>query len=104
MNWSIRILGILIFLGGLLACVKEPEWSTVPAITFKQIQKITKTSNDGFGGKAKIDSVIMSVNFQDGDGDLGITQAELKANPAKYKDFRNFEVNVLLKKMANSFP
>ena len=104
MKWSIRILGTLIFVGGLLACVKEPEWSTVPSITFKQIQKITKISNDGFGGKAKIDSVVMPINFRDGDGHLGITQAEMRANPAKYKDFRNFEVNVMLKKNGKFVP
>jgi hypothetical protein len=79
------------------SCVKEPEFSTTPAISFSSIQKITKTSNDGFGGKTKIDSIIMSIRFEDGDGDLGITAAEMKEN-AKYKDFRNFEVDVLLKK------
>ena len=63
-------------------------------------EKITKTSYDGFGGKTKIDSIIMSIRFEDGDGDLGITAAEMKEN-AKYKDFRNFEVDVLLK---NEFP
>jgi hypothetical protein len=104
MKRSIRIFGLLTFLGVLTGCVKEPEWSTVPSISFKQIQKITKISNDGFGGKAKIDSVVMSINFRDGDGDLGITQAELKANPTKYKDFRNFEVNVMLKKNGNFIP
>jgi len=87
----------------LLSCVKEPEFSTAPAISFESIQKITKTSSDGFGGKTKIDSIIMSVRFEDGDGDLGITAAEIKAN-AKYKDFRNFEVDVLLKKNGKFVP
>ncbi len=104
MSWRIRILGLIIFFGGLWACVKEPEWSSVPAISFQQIQKISKISNDGFGGQTKIDSVVMSVHFQDGDGDLGITQAEIIANPTKYKDFRNFEVNVLLKKNGKYVP
>ena len=84
-------------------CVKEPEFSTTPAIKFESIQKITKTSNDGCGGKTKIDSIIMSIRFEDGDGDLGITAAEIKANP-KYKDFRNFEVDVLLKKNGQYVP
>jgi len=74
-----------------------------PAIRFESIQKITKTSNDGFGGKAKIDSVIMSIRFEDGDGDLGITAAEIKAN-SKYKDFRNFEVDVMLRKNGKFVP
>ena len=104
MKLGIRILGFFIFATGLLSCTNEPQWSLTPTISFSQIQKITKTSNDGFGGKAKIDSVVMSIHFQDGDGDLGITQAELKANPTKYKDFRNFEVNVLLQKNGKFTP
>jgi hypothetical protein len=82
----------------LSSCLKEPEWSATPEIRFEKIEKITKVSNDGFGGKAKIDSVIMTIRCPDGDGDLGVTQAEIVANPAKYKDFRNFEVAVLHKK------
>ena len=66
------------------SCVKEPEFSTTPAISFSSIQKITKTSNDGFGGKTKIDSIIMSIRFEDGDGDLGITAAEMKENAVHY--------------------
>ncbi|MEN9363790.1 MAG: hypothetical protein RI903_1099, partial [Bacteroidota bacterium] len=93
----------LLALMGLASCVKEPEYSMTPAITFESIQKITKTSNDGFGGKAKIDSVIMSIRFEDGDGDLGITAAEIKAN-SKYKDFRNFEVDVMLRKNGKFVP
>ena len=87
----------------MLSCVKEPDFNSTPAISFESIQKITKTSSDGFGGKTKIDSIIMSVRFEDGDGDLGITAAEIKAN-AKYKDFRNFEVDVLLKKNGQYVP
>jgi hypothetical protein len=88
---------------GMAACVKEPDYSMTPVIRFESIRKITKTSNDGFGGKAKIDSVIMSIRFEDGDGDLGITAAEIKAN-SKYKDFRNFEVDVLLRKNGKYVP
>lgn len=104
MKWGIRFFVGLFCCTGLLACTEEPQWSLTPSISFSQIQKITKISNDGFGGKAKIDSVVMSIRFQDGDGDLGITQAELKANPTKYKDFRNFEVNVLLQKNGKFIP
>jgi hypothetical protein len=87
----------VVVLVGLGACVQEPSFSSTPAIQFKSIQKITKTSNDGFGGTIKIDSVIMSINFQDAEGDLGLTEAQLKSD-IKYKDFRNFEVAVLLQK------
>ncbi len=80
------------------SCLREPEWSSTPVIKFEKIEKITKVTNDGFGGKTKLDSVIMFIRFQDGDGDLGVTQAEVVASPAKYKDFRNFEVAVMHKK------
>lgn len=93
-----KIIGLLfIVLLSLGACIQEPTFSSTPAIQFKSIKKITKTSNDGFGGTTKIDSVIMSINFQDAEGDLGLTEAQVKSD-AKYKDFRNFEVAVLLKK------
>ena len=64
---------------------------------------VRSSANISFGGKTKIDSIIMSIRFEDGDGDLGITAAEIKANP-KYKDFRNFEVDVLLKKNVQYVP
>jgi hypothetical protein len=61
-----KLIGVVaIVLLGLAGCVQEPSFSSTPAITFKSIQKITKTSNDGFGGTTKIESVIMSINFQD---------------------------------------
>ena len=55
-------------------------------LKIESIKKITKISNDGFGGKAKIDSVVMTIKFQDGDGDLGITTSEKNSDP-KYKDY-----------------
>lgn len=82
---------VAIILLSLGACVQEPNFSSTPVISFKSIQKITKTSNDGFGGTTKIDSVIMSINFQDAEGDLGLTESQLKSD-VKYKDFRNFDV------------
>jgi hypothetical protein len=85
------------------SCVQEPNFSTTPVIKFNSIRKIVKTSNDGLGSKIKIDSVIMSVDFQDGDGDLGLTVAQLKANP-KYKDFSNFIVDVLIQKNGKFVP
>ncbi len=98
-------LGLFLMLMGMQwGCVKDPEFGMTPSIRFENIKKITKTSNDGFGGKAKIDSVIMSIYFEDGDGDLGITTSEIKANAVKYKDFRNFEVDVLLRKNGKYVP
>jgi hypothetical protein len=95
MRKIIGFLGLIVM--GLGACVQEPTFSSTPAIAFKSIQKMTKSSSDGFGGTTKVDSVVMSINFQDAEGDLGLTELQLKSD-IKYKDFRNFEVAVLLQK------
>ncbi len=79
------------------SCVQEPEYSIVPEIAFESITKINKVADDGFGGKTKIDSLVMRISFKDGDGDLGLTDAEIKAN-SKYKDFKNFIVEAYLQR------
>ncbi|MHA8067098.1 hypothetical protein V7S76_10500 [Aquirufa sp. ROCK2-A2] len=94
---------IVIALLGLGSCVQEPSFPATPVIKFNSIRKIVKTSSDGLGGKIKIDSVIMSVDFQDGDGDLGLTVAQIKADP-KYKDFSNFMVDVFIQKNGKFVP
>lgn len=103
MSKMTHISGWLIALTLLVSCLKEPEWSATPAIKFQKIEKFTKVSNDGFGGKTKLDSVVMHISFQDGDGDLGLTETQLKSS-TQYKDFRNFEVAVLHKKNGTYAP
>ncbi|GAB3780573.1 hypothetical protein GCM10028818_33020 [Spirosoma horti] len=56
-------------LGLLLACSKnEPTENPTPVITAKAIQKTTLQAS---AGQAKRDSVIVTISFSDGDGDLG---------------------------------
>jgi hypothetical protein len=56
-------------LGLAFACSKdEPAASVVPIIGFKSIKKVTL---DPTANKAKRDSVIVTISFSDGDGDLG---------------------------------
>ena len=88
-------IGFSLSILALNSCVQEPDYSTTPEISFASIRKINKIASDGFGGTTKIDSLIMSINFKDGDGDLGITEAEVKANAA-YKDFKNFIVDAYI--------
>ncbi len=85
------------FLACCISCVQEPDYNVIPEIEFESITKINKVTDDGFGEKTKIDSLIMRIKFKDGDGDLGITDAEIKAN-SKYKDFKNFKVEAYLQK------
>lgn len=58
----------------LSSCYKEPEFSFTPAIEFDSITKDIRL--DQFTG-AKKDSIIVSVKFRDGDGDLGFNAEEI---------------------------
>lgn len=55
----IKHLFVIIFFLTLTACVKKPNYSKVPQISFKSFNVLTK------------DSAILTINFSDGDGDLG---------------------------------
>lgn len=56
-----------------VSCERAPEFSEVPSISFESVQF-------GFNPQGQ-DSLIISVNFEDGDGDLGISSDEAKAPP-----------------------
>lgn len=64
---------LVILLGTLQSCYKEPEFDAVPEISFQRIQREIRV--DQFTGANK-DSVIISVGFRDGDGDLGLNESE----------------------------
>ena len=66
MNHFSKIALILfLLLGGFhYSCKKKSKYSTIPEITFKSFEK--------FGA----DSAHLTVYFTDGDGDIGLTQAE----------------------------
>jgi hypothetical protein len=61
-------------LGVLVSCYKEPSFSLSPEISFSKIEKFVRL--DQFTGARK-DSIILSINFTDGDGDLGINAEEI---------------------------
>ena len=54
----------------LSACFTEPNYSNTPQIEYKGMFKYTKEAGAGVG-KAKRDSIVITVGFTDGDGDLG---------------------------------
>jgi len=60
------ILFLSVSLGLLSGCFSPPEFPDVPEISFENIVFIR---GEEFSG----DSLILSINFQDGDGDLGFT-------------------------------
>ncbi|MBO9701160.1 MAG: hypothetical protein J7604_13200 [Sporocytophaga sp.] len=60
---------LVLFVTGLLfACDRAPNYSEVPAISFNKIQKINIFNPIS---SSYIDSLSISINFQDGDGNLG---------------------------------
>ena len=76
-------------------CISEPDYPAAPVISFNQIRKVSLKAGTGVGQGAR-DSIIITLNFQDGDGDLGVNindknlSAILKATP-------NYEMKTLFK-------
>lgn len=56
----------------LISCFDEPEYSNVPAIEFENIQFVKGEISAGIS-----DSLILYINFKDGDGDLGLDELQL---------------------------
>lgn len=52
------------------ACFNEPNYSNTPAITFRSVSKYTLAAGTGVG-QSQRDSVVVSLGFTDGNGDLG---------------------------------
>ena len=64
---------ILALVGSLISCYKEIAFDEKPSIEFKDLKKEIRI--DQFAGSKK-DSVILTIKFQDGDGDLGLNEKE----------------------------
>lgn len=56
---------------GLSSCLTEPSYSTTPSIAFNNIKHDRYIISN-----SPVDSVLITIDFQDGDGDLGVTAAE----------------------------
>lgn len=83
---AVVILSITSLLSG---CYKEPTFDIIPNIEFSDIRK--EVVLDAFDGTKK-DSVIVTIKFQDGDGDLGyddknVSDANAKKDAAAKGDF-----------------
>jgi hypothetical protein len=72
-----RTAGLLSLLAvGFTSCLNPPTYSNTPEISFNSIKH-----DRYFINGTPIDSVIITINFQDGDGDLGLTTTEATAAP-----------------------
>jgi hypothetical protein len=67
----------------LASCFNEPNYSDTPEISFREIYPYALEAGKGVG-KAKRDSVVISINFKDGDGNLGNDAPIAKGDSARY--------------------
>lgn len=74
-------LGALLALAGtgISSCLSPPDYPIEPNIDFKDIKLVRVPNADG--GNIELDTVIVSLNFRDGDGDLGLDDADIKVPP-----------------------
>ncbi|WP_341228212.1 hypothetical protein [uncultured Arcticibacterium sp.] len=68
-----RIITFLCFALSLSSCFKEPDFALTPVINFDSISSQIRLDQDG--GLTK-DSVVVTVYFEDGDGDLGYSEIQ----------------------------
>lgn len=61
---------LLLLLQG--ACVEVPDFSTTPQISFNSVQ---------FKDETPIDYIYLTINFKDGDGDLGLSNSDILSAP-----------------------
>jgi hypothetical protein len=57
---------------GLSSCLSPPDFPETPVIEFKELRKIHVAGTPGPPRKTSVDTLVFVLNFQDGDGDLGL--------------------------------
>lgn len=97
----------VLFLFGLTlvlsACAPEPDFSDTPQIEFLGIDQTDRLPPQaGVVGASARDSIVITLGFTDGDGDLGITPPAPRGNKADslafystYKDWGNYQIKTL---------
>ncbi|TAE46255.1 MAG: hypothetical protein EAZ31_08120 [Cytophagia bacterium] len=83
-------------------CYNKPDFSNVPFISFVSIEKFVITNQIT---TAKNDSVVIKIKFQDGDGDLGLDQADTLGTFGNGKPNQfNYRIQVLQKSGSTFIP
>ncbi|MEO6684862.1 MAG: hypothetical protein ABIN24_02815 [Dyadobacter sp.] len=78
---KIRILLFCVFALALSGCDPTPDFNTVPSISYNSIGSATELDSNG---KKIRENVTISIDFEDGDGNLGATESEIN----DYVNFR----------------
>jgi hypothetical protein len=86
--------------GSLSSCLKAPEYSTTPSISFNKIRRARYTPTNP--REQALDTISITINYQDGDGDLGLTPDEVAAEPTKYtgRFAKNYFIEPFIKNKA----
>lgn len=75
------MLGIALTLTG---CFNEPNYSNTPEILNPEVQRYPIAASTGVGGGRR-DSVVITIDFKDGDGNLGDDFPLSRADSLRYK-------------------
>ena len=104
---------IFLFLASAVAlasCVDIPDFSDTPKIGYNGISQYTQTDSTT-GALQEAEIVTVTVNFEDGDGDLGLTSAQIQ-DPAYTQTYKkvpnwgllaNYELVTMIKQKDGSF-
>ena len=93
-------LALLLFGMTLLSsCWNEPDFDDTPKIQYLGLSPFRRLPPSSRVGGGERDSIVISLKFTDGDGDLGVNSPRNKADSAIYystfKEWGNYEINVL---------
>ncbi len=96
-----QIHSILILTGitlSLSACFNEPDYSNTPQIDFKGIFAYKDLPAQRGVGRGRRDSIVVTIGFKDGDGNLGNDIPIAKADSARYASnggWGNYKIRTL---------
>ncbi|MGV3586599.1 MAG: hypothetical protein ACO1OF_06340 [Adhaeribacter sp.] len=94
---SLLLLKLLLFSGVLLvlnACQHPPDYDDKPNLEFKNVEKWSSLENG-----VKKDSLILVTRFEDGDGDLGLSNEDISQPPFNEGNNNiNYFVEILIKR------
>jgi len=72
-----KILFFILSAVALSSCVDIPDFSDTPTIYYNGIDQYTETDSSS-GRLQETEVVVITIDFEDGDGDLGITREQLQ--------------------------
>lgn len=77
MKMKLNICLFFVFAIGMAGCVDIPDFGDIPEIEYNSITQDTRTDTVG-GAARKYEFVTVTIDFWDGDGDLGISKDDLQ--------------------------